>query len=83
MKEKINEIKKELSIIFENIKDNTELNNLKVEYLGKNGKITELSKSMKDIANEEKKEIIEKRAGISYNGETVSLHNSTLSPVKN
>ena len=57
MKEKINEIKKELSIIFENIKDNTELNNLKVEYLGKNGKITELSKSMKDIANEEKKEI--------------------------
>ena len=31
MKEKINEIKKELSIIFENIKDNTELNNLKVE----------------------------------------------------
>lgn len=57
MKEKINAIKKELSIIFENIKDNTELNNLKVEYLGKNGKITELSKSMKDIANEEKKEI--------------------------
>ena len=29
------------------------------------------------------KEIIEKRAGISYNRETVSLHNSTLSPVKN
>ena len=79
MKEKINEIKKELSIIFENIKDNTELNNLKVEYLGKNGKITELSKSMKDIANEEKKEIgilineIREEFNNKYN--TMLLHN--------
>ena len=32
------------------------LNDLKVEYLGKNGKITELSKGMKDLPNEEKKE---------------------------
>jgi len=52
-KEIITKIKAELSSLSAtNLK---ELNDLKVLYLGKNGKISELSKLMKDIPNEEKK----------------------------
>ncbi len=53
-KEIISTIKEELcNLSAVNLK---ELNDLKVNYLGKNGKITELSKLMKDIPNEEKKD---------------------------
>jgi len=55
-KETILKLKEEISKIFENNIDIKKLNDLKVEYLGKSGKITELSKSMKDVPNEEKKE---------------------------
>jgi len=52
-KEIITNIKEELgSLCATNLK---ELNDLKVMYLGKNGKISELSKLMKEIPNEEKK----------------------------
>jgi len=52
-KEIITNIKEELNnLSASNLK---ELNDLKVIYLGKNGKISELSKLMKDIPNEEKK----------------------------
>ena len=55
-KEIINKMKEEIKEIFEEGIDLDKLNDLKVEYLGKNGKITELSKMMKEIPNEEKKE---------------------------
>ena len=55
-KETILNMKEEISKLFLDNLDMKKLNDLKVEYLGKSGKITELSKGMKDIPNEEKKE---------------------------
>ena len=55
-KETITKLKKEIENIFKEELNLQKLNDLKVLYLGKNGKITELSKYMKDIPNEEKKE---------------------------
>ena len=55
-KETILKMKEEISKIFDSNLDIKELNDLKVEYLGKSGRITELSKGMKDVPNEEKKE---------------------------
>ena len=52
-KEIITNIKQELSNL--NATNLKELNDLKVLYLGKTGKISELSKLMKDIPNDEKK----------------------------
>lgn len=56
MKDEVNKIKEEYlkdSLRINNIKS---LNEVKVEYLGKTGKVSMLSKMMKDIANENKKE---------------------------
>lgn len=55
-KELITKIKKEIENLFQNDFNIQQLNSLKVEYLGKSGKITELSKMMKDIPADEKKE---------------------------
>ena len=55
-KESILKMKEEITKLFETDLDIKELNDLKVAYLGKSGKITELSKGMKDIPNEDKKE---------------------------
>ncbi len=55
-KDSIQELKKEIENLFKEDIDIKKLNDLKVLYLGKSGKITELSKLMKDIPNEEKKE---------------------------
>ena len=55
-KETINNLKSEIENLSTEDIDLQKLNDLKVLYLGKNGKITELSKSMKDVPNEEKKE---------------------------
>ena len=55
-KENILKMKEEIKKLFENNLSMQKLNDLKIEYLGKSGKITELSKGMKDIPNEEKKE---------------------------
>ena len=55
-KETILNMKEEISKLFLYNLDMKKINDLKVEYLGKSGKITELSKCMKDIPNEEKKE---------------------------
>lgn len=54
-KEIITNMKEELQKLFTEELTLNKLNDLKVEYLGKSGKITELSKMMKDIPNEEKK----------------------------
>lgn len=55
-KEIITNMKEEIKKLFTESIDLNKLNDLKVSYLGKSGKITELSKMMKDIPNEEKKE---------------------------
>ena len=55
MQEKIKEIKQELQAKMEQVTTLNQLNDLRVEYLGKKGTITELSNLMKEIPVEEKK----------------------------
>jgi phenylalanyl-tRNA synthetase alpha chain len=56
MKDKVNAIKKEYEEKKSSITSIKTLNDVRVEYLGKQGKITELSKMMKDVSNDQKKE---------------------------
>ena len=56
MKDKVNAIKKEYEEKKSSIASIKTLNDVRVEYLGKQGKITELSKMMKDVPNDQKKE---------------------------
>ena len=56
MKDKVNAIKKEYEEKVSGITSIKTLNDVRVEYLGKQGKITELSKMMKDVPNDQKKE---------------------------
>lgn len=56
MNEKVNLIKESFKKDVLTITDMKTLNDIRVEYLGKQGKVTELSKMMKDIPNEQKKE---------------------------
>lgn len=56
MKDKVNIIKKEYEEKKSSITSIKTLNDVRVEYLGKQGKITELSKMMKDVPNDQKKE---------------------------
>lgn len=56
MNEKVNIIKETFEKDILRITDMKTLNDIRVEYLGKQGKVTELSKMMKDIPNEQKKE---------------------------
>ncbi len=57
MNEKINVIKEAFEKDILTIIDMKTLNDIRTKYLGKQGKITELSKMMKDIPNEQKKEL--------------------------
>ena len=56
MKDKVNAIKKEYEEKVSSITSVKTLNDVRVEYLGKQGKITELSKMMRDVPNDQKKE---------------------------
>lgn len=56
MKDKVNAIKKEYEEKISSITSVKILNDVRVEYLGKQGKITELSKMMRDVPNVQKKE---------------------------
>ena len=56
MKDKVNAIKKEYEEKISGITSIKILNDVRVEYLGKQGKITELSKMMRDVPNDQKKE---------------------------
>ena len=56
MKDKVNAIKKEYEEKISGITSIKTLNDVRIEYLGKQGKITELSKMMKDVPNDQKKE---------------------------
>ena len=51
----IENIKKELELDLERVSNLSELNEIKVKYLGKKGLITELNSHIKEIPNEEKK----------------------------
>ena len=55
MKDKVNAIKKEYEEKKSSITSIKTLNDVRIEYLGKQGKITELSKMMKDVPNDQKK----------------------------
>ena len=54
--ESIKEVKELLDEDIKNISNISELNDLKVKYLGKKGLITELNQRIKDVPNEEKKD---------------------------
>ena len=54
--EKIQELLKEVNDIFSEELSKTELENIKVDYLGKNGKITLLNQMIKEVPNESKKD---------------------------
>lgn len=56
MKEKIGAIKLELDKELELIKTTQDIVDIKAKYIGKNGCITELTKNMKDLSPEERKE---------------------------
>ena len=73
----VNNIKEELKTIFDNVGTMNELNDLKVEYLGKKGKITELNSLIKTLANEEKKEF-----GMKVN-ELKTIFNTKYEELKN
>ena len=54
--ESIKEVKELLDEDIKNISNISELNDLKVKYLGKKGLITELNQRIKDVPNEEKRD---------------------------
>lgn len=56
MKEKVNELKQEVLKRIEGVNDLNVLQNIKTEYLGKKGKITELSSRLKEVDASQKKE---------------------------
>ena len=76
MLKKVELIKKEFEEISSSIIDLKKLNDIRVEYLGKQGKVTELSKLMKDVPNEQKKEL-----GMAVN-EVRNLVTNTLDTLK-
>ena len=56
MKEKVNEIKKQFDKDAIGVTDMKTLNDIRIKYLGKQGMVTGLSKMMKDVPNDQKKE---------------------------
>jgi len=67
-------IKKEIAKEIKNIKTVSELNDLKVKYLGKKGSINELTLKMRELSNEEKK---------SYGKVLNELKNEVTSKIEN
>ena len=57
MEENIKIIRENIDKEIGNVKNLQELNELKSRYLGKEGTVSELSKEMKDVPNEQKKEV--------------------------
>ena len=57
MKEKIDNIKQELDNDIINVKNGQDVVDIKAKYIGKNGCISDLTKNMKDLSPEERKEV--------------------------
>ncbi|ATU05586.1 phenylalanine--tRNA ligase subunit alpha [Candidatus Gracilibacteria bacterium HOT-871] len=57
MLEKLYNLRKEFLENLENIQTELEAENFKKDYLGKSGKLSEILKGLKDLSNEEKKEV--------------------------
>ena len=57
MKDKYEEIKKNIATDMKNIESMQKNQEMKVKYLGKKGLITELTSNMKDLSNDEKREV--------------------------
>jgi len=57
MKEKIDNIKQELDKDILNVKNGQDIVDIKAKYIGKNGCISDLTKNMKDLSPEERKEV--------------------------
>lgn len=56
MNEEIKKIKVDIENIINNVNDKTELNNCRIEYLGKKGKLTKYASEIVNMKQEEKKE---------------------------
>ena len=54
--EKLTELLNEVKSIFNDIHNKSDLEKIKNEYLGKNGKITQANSLIREIPNDEKKE---------------------------
>ena len=57
MKEQIAKIKENSVKEISQCKEEKELNELKVKYLGKKGMVTELTKNMRDLSDEKRREV--------------------------
>ena len=57
MEEKANQIKSDLLKDMESVSKLQDLVDIKAKYIGKNGLVTELTKNMKDLSVEERKEV--------------------------
>jgi phenylalanyl-tRNA synthetase alpha chain len=57
LKENLEEIKKQALEKISKVSDTKEIESIRIEFLGKKGKITEILKELKDLSIEEKKEI--------------------------
>lgn len=57
MKEKLEMIKKDFADVLNNVKLKEELEELRISFLGKKGRITQLMKGMRDLDPEERKEV--------------------------
>lgn len=57
MQDKVKQIQSQLDIDLKEIENSNQLSELKIKYLGKKGLITELTKNMVTLSNEEKREI--------------------------
>ena len=70
MIEKIEKLKSEIISLIEKASTIKELNDIKVEYMGKKGPITEISAGMRDLSADEKKEV-----GLVLNDLRVEVNN--------
>ncbi len=77
MKEKVNELKKEALEKIEKVTNLKEINELKVEYLGKKGLVSELSTYLKDLDLNEKREF-----GMILNNLKTDLNNAIDSKIE-
>ena len=73
--EKLKELLTEVNSIFNGVDNKNDLEKLKNEYMGKNGKITQINSLIREVPNEEKKEF-----GMKVN-EIKNLFNDTYQKI--